>query len=111
MAKLETELFKAVRRGDAVAAKALLQKGAGPRIPSSRASLPPLHLAAKYGHLEVAELLLKAGVPVDDPKPRTTEKPEIYDGMTPLQFAADDGRTEVLMLLLNAKANPNSSAP
>ncbi|XP_058457010.1 serine/threonine-protein phosphatase 6 regulatory ankyrin repeat subunit A-like [Malaya genurostris] len=58
----------------------------------------PIHIAARYGNLEIIELLMKD---------TTVENLNLMnkDGMTPLHFAALNGYTEVVKILLNNGAN------
>ncbi|UCC99109.1 MAG: ankyrin repeat domain-containing protein, partial [Phycisphaerales bacterium] len=50
----------------------------------------PLHCAARYGHKEVAELLIAKGAGVNA---RNNE------GQTPLDIAVEEGRPEIVELL------------
>ena len=56
----------------------------------------PLHCAAFYGHVAVAEMLIAAGAPVN-------RQDDL--GGTPLFIAALDGRLEVVRLLLRHGAD------
>ena len=59
----------------------------------------PLHLASKFGHLEIVKWLLDHGADVNS---RTK------DGWTSLSLAATDGHFEVCQTLLDHKAEVNS---
>jgi len=80
----------------AAAARALIDAGAdasaadqyGQTAMKTAARLPP----------QIAEVLLKAGAPVDGPVDR--------DGSTALMLAATSGNLGVVRLLLSARANP-----
>ncbi|KAK1476250.1 hypothetical protein CABS01_15472, partial [Colletotrichum abscissum] len=68
----------------------------------------PLQLAAKEGHAEVVRHLLSHGAKVD----RIPEEEDNYRGSdfqegTALQAACEAGKTEVVRVLLQWKANPN----
>lgn len=63
-----------------------------------------IHLSAFFGNVDVLELLLKAGSPVDD-----TGDPGDKVGMGPLTMAAYNGQTEVMRkLIVDWKANINA---
>lgn len=61
----------------------------------------PLHIAAKYGQLKVAKLLLQK-----DANPDIQGK----NGLTPLHVATHYNHVSVALLLLNNKASPHSTA-
>ena len=61
----------------------------------------PLHEAANHGHIEIVELLLKAGANINDPGGA------MCGGITPLLDAASNGLLSVINLLLNHGADPN----
>jgi ankyrin len=61
----------------------------------------PLHIAAKYGQLKVAKLLLQK-----DANPDVQGK----NGLTPLHVATHYNHVSVALLLLNSKASPHSTA-
>jgi ankyrin repeat protein len=60
----------------------------------------PLHMAAAYGRLEKARLLIDAGA-------RVNERIPIDEGQTPLMEAASQGRSEMARLLLDRGADPS----
>uniref|UniRef100_A0AAZ1Y5T8 Uncharacterized protein n=1 Tax=Oreochromis aureus TaxID=47969 RepID=A0AAZ1Y5T8_OREAU len=83
----------------------------------------PLHMASRAGHYEVAEFLLQNGhkrpvnkydtrIPADEADralhPRANFPP-VQDDQTPLHCAARMGHKELVKLLLEQKANPNST--
>jgi ankyrin repeat protein len=68
----------------------LLQKG-----------FTPLHIAAKYGNIKVARLLLQK-----DANPDCQGK----NGLTPLHVATHYNHVNVALLLLDNKASPHSTA-
>lgn len=61
----------------------------------------PLHIAAKYGNIKVARLLLQK-----DANPDVQGK----NGLTPLHVATHYNHVNVAQLLLENKANPHASA-
>ncbi|KAL3903174.1 MAG: hypothetical protein SGPRY_011784 [Prymnesium sp.] len=90
-----------------------------------------LYVACEFGHLEVAEILLQAGAPPDQPRDdgatplykacqdggkldiarlllKHGAKADQIDtaGMTPLWVACHQGKTELAGLLLDANADP-----
>jgi ankyrin repeat protein len=93
------EMHDAAKSGDVEKVKALLKKN--PALASSKdtTGTTPLHLAAGYGHKEVAELLLAH-------KARVNAKAN--EGDTPLHLAAFHGHTDVAELLLAGKAKVNA---
>jgi ankyrin repeat protein len=62
--------------------------------------LTPLLYATRFGCLECAKLLLKAGAKIDRPTP---------DGVTPLMNAIDNSAFDIANLLLDQGANPKLS--
>jgi Domain of unknown function (DUF6438)/Ankyrin repeat len=85
----------------AAAARALLEAGANPFLRAEYGGTPLG--SATYQAPEVAEVLIKAGVPVDQPSGS--------GGLTPLWDAACRGNVGVVKLLLAARANPNPQSP
>ena len=61
----------------------------------------PLHIAAKYGQIKVARLLLQK-----DANPDVQGK----NGLTPLHVATHYNHVSVALLLLDHKASPHSTA-
>jgi ankyrin repeat protein len=59
---------------------------------------PPLHLAARYGYLDVLRLLLDTGAPVDT---------DDFFANTPLHEALNYGQAEAAAILIAAGANVN----
>ena len=66
----------------------------------------PLHLAAYFGHVDAAALLLDRGAEVDA---RSTNRALRH--VTPLHSAAAGGRADVAALLLDRGADPNAAQP
>ncbi|KAI8494515.1 positive regulation of extrinsic apoptotic signaling pathway via death domain receptors protein [Branchiostoma belcheri] len=97
--QLEEKLCDAAIRGDEKTATKLLQQGVDVNCRVSGVGNTPLHKAASGGHVDVAELLLKAGAQVD-----SRNKFEY----TPLHYAAEEGHVGVAELLLKAGAQVDS---
>jgi hypothetical protein len=87
---LSDQAFDAFRGGDLVKVKALLKDN--PKVVSSSDlnGWTPLHITAKYGHKDVAELLLAKGAAVNA---------KADDGETPLDLALAKGHWDVAELL------------
>ena len=88
----ENEVFDAVRRGDLARTEALLKGDPKLLFSTDRDHRTPLHLAAKMGHKDLAELLLANGAKVD-----VTDN---HGRSTPLHLAAEMGHKDVAELLL-----------
>ncbi|HEU4768270.1 MAG TPA: ankyrin repeat domain-containing protein, partial [Pyrinomonadaceae bacterium] len=88
---LNEQLFEAVRKGDAAAVTALLDKGADVNA-RFRYGQTALFKAAERGHTEVVKVLLARGVDV-------TVKDTFY-GATARTWAMDHNHFEVVKLLL-----------
>jgi hypothetical protein len=92
----ETHATPLMMGRSAAAVRVLLEAGADPFAKTVN-GVTPLGSAAQLAP-EVTELLLKAGVPVDEPSDS--------DGRTPLWQAACAGNVGVVRLLLSAGADP-----
>ena len=69
----------------------------------------PLHLAARDGHVKVAELLLAAGADANELDVRSWDRVKEPGCMyTPLHLAAMEGKAEVAKLLLKKGAKVNA---
>jgi ankyrin repeat protein len=100
-AAVDTRVMDAVRRGDAAAVRALIQKKAvvtGAEADGTTA----LHVAVTRDQLEIVQALLKAGAPANA---------ATRYGVTPLALAATNGNVAVVGALLEAGANPNAASP
>ncbi|CAE7612830.1 ANK3 [Symbiodinium natans] len=89
-----TALHKAVARGLAEHAAALLSAGADKEALDSRGKTP-LHLAAAHGRTDVAKVLVDMGAKKDE---------KDNEGKTPLHLAAAHGRTDVAKVLVDMGA-------
>ncbi|XP_050676368.1 poly [ADP-ribose] polymerase tankyrase [Leptidea sinapis] len=96
----DAALLDAAKRGDLARARKLITpQNVNCRDAHGRNSTP-LHLAAGYNNLEVAEALLEAGAAVS-----ARDK----GGLVPLHNAASYGHLEVAALLLRAGTPPNAA--
>jgi Ankyrin repeats (3 copies) len=89
--ELNDQLFEAVRKGDAAAVTALLDKGADVNA-KFRYGMTALFKAAERGHTEVAKILVDRGV---DVKVKDT-----FYGATAMTWALDNKHLGVVALLL-----------
>ncbi|HVF54891.1 MAG TPA: ankyrin repeat domain-containing protein [Pyrinomonadaceae bacterium] len=92
---LNDQLFEAARKGDAVAVKALLDKGADVNA-KFRYGATALSYAADKGHVEVVRLLLERGADVN-------VKDTFYHS-SPIQWAAFKGHAPIVQALLEKGA-------
>ena len=91
------ELFDAIRSGNAERAAELLD--VGPLLVGARSQdgYAPLHLAASFGHVEIAALLIGRGAEIDVPAANPMK-------VTPLHSAVAGRRFEVAKLLVESGA-------
>ncbi|CAB3368426.1 Hypothetical predicted protein [Cloeon dipterum] len=68
-------------------------------LATNEKGLTSLHVACKYGRLEITEFLLEIGAQVTSKDLR---------GNTPLHYTALEGHQHLMLLLLNSRATPNS---
>lgn len=125
-------LMETIRRGDLAQVKWLLANGADPEYRNDPSGMTPMHLAAKSGWVQLAQLLHDAGGDFTQASPNGTTYLHIAaasnrlpmvkylisigldanahtnKGWTPLHHAARFGSYEVAEYLLNQGANPNS---
>ena len=90
--ELNDQYFEAVRKGDAAAVTALLDKGVDVNT-KFRYGMTALFKAAERGHVEIVKILLARGVDV-------SVKDTFYQA-TAMTWALDGGHTEVVKLLLD----------
>ena len=94
-------LHKAAREGDADRVRKLLDAGADVNVRNGNKGhlqYTPLHWAAYYGHLEIAEILTSRGADLDAEDP---------DYSTPLYLAAEQGHPKVVEFLISKGAEVN----
>jgi ankyrin len=130
----ETTLMTATRTGVAVSIELLLERGAAIDARDAEFEQTALMLAVREGHSDAVALLIDRGADVDahtriGPTPEFTppckgtgcgsegvginrgglpgrgRRAEIRGGMTPLLYAARDGRTDAARLLIEAGAD------
>jgi uncharacterized protein len=134
----DTVLMAAVRAGSPDAVRVLLDRGARANQTEPELSHTPLMWAARTNNAEIMRMLLAAGAPVDAATrvgarpavrppgagggshgvgivrsgvPPQGEQLPAPGGMTPLLFAARDGRLDAAKLLLEAGAKINTPDP
>lgn len=92
---LNDQLWEAARKGDAVAVKALLDKGADVNA-KFRYGATALSYAADKGHFEVVKILLERGADVN--------VRDTFYNVTPLQWATEKGHASIIKALLDKGA-------
>jgi len=96
------ELNEAIRSGHLEAVRGILAQGVGFGVPRGE-SYPPLHVAADQGQLDILNMLLAAGAPVDG---RSRANRSSYD--TALHQAVQRGDILIVEALLQAGAYVNA---
>ncbi|MEP7353408.1 MAG: ankyrin repeat domain-containing protein [Acidobacteriota bacterium] len=118
----ETPLMTASKTGNPAAIKLLLDSGAQINTTEPWRGQTALMWAAAEGHADAVKLLIAKGATVDakskvfdftglKPKPGSVGMNFPRGGFTPLLFAARDGQTEVLKILIAAGADVNLPDP
>src|SRR5688572_16370123 len=117
----ETPLHLCARTGKPEAVKVLLSHGAAIDTIENWRGQTPLMWAAAEGHAAAMRLLIEAGADVNArssiivwERQRTEEPRDKWmppGGLTPLLFAARDGRVDSARVLLDAGADPNIVDP
>jgi len=102
LARTALGLHEASARGDLDAVSGWLESAVNVDD-FSPAGWAPLHLAAFFGHIRAAELLLNSGA---QPNIRSRQ-PGTCDGCTPLHAAVISGHSAVALLLISAGAKVN----
>jgi len=90
----KSTIHQAADAGDLAKVKAFIQEGVG--VNTKLHGCTPLHCAARYGHKEVAELLIAKGADVNAKDTR---------GRTPIDLAINQGRKEIAKLLVSRGAD------
>ena len=91
-------LHQAAIDGDIDKVKSLIAKGVDVNAKSGYGNWTPLHVAARYGHRHVSEVLLNNGAEVDA---------EARRQVTPLFYAVSHGHKNVAELFIEKGANVN----
>jgi len=86
----KSTIHQAADAGDLAKVKAFIQEGIG--VNTKAHGCTPLHCAARYGHKEVAELLIAKGADINAKDTR---------GRTPIDLAIKKGRKVIAKLLLS----------
>ncbi|KAJ9579497.1 hypothetical protein L9F63_004845, partial [Diploptera punctata] len=97
LVELGKKLLLSAKAGDTDQVRLLISKGAP--FATDWLGTSPLHVAAQYGHVSTAEVLLRAGISRDA---RTKVE------RTPLHIAAQEGNTPIVQLLLSHGADVDS---
>jgi uncharacterized protein len=95
--RLDQELVKEARHGNAVAVKAILDRGADPNAKDDLA-VPALNAAAFNGNLTVVSELIRRGADINS---------RDEAGFTPLMAACYNGHKDIVRVLLERGADPN----
>ncbi|GAG18036.1 unnamed protein product, partial [marine sediment metagenome] len=90
----KSTIHKAADAGDLAKVKAFIQEGID--VNTKVHGCTPLHCAARYGHKEVAELLIAKGADINAKDTR---------GRNPIDLAMNQGRKEIAKLLLSKSAD------
>jgi hypothetical protein len=110
-AEMGDPLLRAVEGNQVKAAIEALQNGADPNVPKE-GELPPLHVAASHGYVEVAKVLIKQNADVNRLSTRRVSGPEgeveIRPGHAPLHLAVTSNHLELARLLIEHDADVNT---
>ncbi|MDH3716684.1 MAG: ankyrin repeat domain-containing protein [Planctomycetota bacterium] len=110
-AEMGDPLLRAVEDNQVEAAIEALQNGADPNVPKE-GELPPLHVAASHGYVEVAEVLIKQKADVNRLSTHPVEGPDgqvkIRPGRTPLHLAVTGNHLKLARLLIEHDAEVNT---
>ncbi len=94
-------LYRATNEGNADEIRLLIKKGVRVNTKSFLDGVTPLHIAARRGGIEVAELLMQSGADVN-----AAEK----SSESPLHWGAERGHAGVVKTLLDNGADPDARA-
>lgn len=91
-----TDIFQAIMENNYTLVKSIIQKDRSETNHRNNDNNYPLHIAAKYGHLKICELLVQSGADINQ---------KGYSFLTPIHYAADFDFPEVLNYFINKGAN------
>jgi ankyrin repeat protein/caspase domain-containing protein len=91
-----TPLISAVEKGDVIAAKNLLDRGANVNEEAGILGMTPLMHAAREGNIEMVKILFDKA-----PAVNAQAKTGAVNGWTALSFAASEGHIEIVRLLID----------
>ena len=104
----QTALMWAAAEGHAVVVESLVSVGADFRTPLVDSGFTPFFFAARNGRADVARILLKAGVDVNETmQPQKPRGKSPRKGTSALILAVENGHFELALALLDAGADPN----
>ena len=95
----DISIHEAVRKGNIEAVKQHLDSGTDVNLKGDQMEWAPLHWAAYWGHMEIAEILLSAGADVNAYNPSGAINEKNYNRGTPLNIATIQRNQEVANLL------------
>ena len=95
----DISIHEAVRKGNIEAVKQHLDSGTDVNLKGDQMKWTPLHWAAYWGHMEIAEILLSAGADVNAYNPSGAINEKDYNRGTPLNIATIQGHQVVANLL------------
>lgn len=97
----QSSILEAAAQGDITTIMSLLGDSKKLNKTHDIQGFTALHLAARNGHKDTVEFLLKSGMPIEA---------KSKDGFTPLHVAANSGHLDLVKLLVKQGANINSKS-
>jgi ankyrin repeat protein len=88
---MATNMHEAATNGDVVEVRRMVAAGADVEEQWGKFGERPLHVAARYGHVDVIVALVELGADKDA---------KSVDGVTPLHYAANQGHVEAITVLV-----------
>jgi hypothetical protein len=96
---MATNMHEAATNGDVVEVRRMVAAGADVEEQWGEFVVRPLHVAARYGHVDVIVALVEMGADKDAKNVR---------GVTPLHYAADNGHVEAITVLVQMGADKDA---